>query len=311
MSYNLKIEIRGHKVKVQKNKKTQSRVCIACDGKKFNPYGKQLVECMNSNCGLIVAKHIPTFDELKRLYEEEYFFGMEYSDYKADRPALEKNFKQRIKHLTKYLHNDAIVVEVGCAYGYFLNMVKEQVKWHKGFDVSKEGIEFAKRELLINAHDDDFLEDKEIKKGSVDLVCMWDVMEHFGEPQKHVEKAAQLLKKGGALSFTTGDIGAFAARKRGEDWRMIHPPTHVYYFTTKSAKLLLEKYGLRVVSIRHKPTYRNAGSVFQQLIINRKVKNRSSFVLEKGYAVAKLTKLDRVNFPLNLFDVMEVTAVKD
>jgi predicted TPR repeat methyltransferase len=139
---------------------------------------------------------------------------------------------------------------------------------------------------------------------------MWDVMEHFGEPDKHVAKAAKLLKKGGALSFTTGDVGAFVARKRGEKWRMVHPPTHIYYFNTEGAEKLLEKHGLKVTSIRHKSTYRNAGSVFQQLIVNRKALNKSAAVLELGHKVARATRLDKVNFPLNLYDVMEVTAVK-
>lgn len=288
--------------------KKNSRVCIACDSTGFANYGKQLVKC--TTCGLVVAKEIPTFAELQKLYEEEYFFGMEYSDYKVDRPALEKNFKKRMKFLKQYMHPDARVLEIGCAYGYFLNLIKGRVAWHKGFDVSKEGIEYAKSELKVNADDSDFLKDTEIKPNTLDLVCMWDVMEHFGEPDKHVAKAAKLLKKGGALCFTTGDVGAFVPQRRGEKWRMVHPPTHIYYFNVDGATRLLAKYGLKVVSVRHKPTYRNAGSVFNQLIVNKKAQNKSPKVMELGHNIAKATRLDRVNFPLNLYDVMEVTAVK-
>lgn len=293
---------------VTKNKSKIKRSCIACDSVKFTNYGKQLVECQN--CGLVVAKEIPSFAELQKLYEEEYFFGMEYSDYKADRPALEKNFKIRIKHLKKYLHPKSKVLEVGCAYGYFLNLIKEDVDWHKGYDVSKEGIDYAVKELKVNAEAGDFLDDKSIKTNSLDLVCMWDVMEHFGEPQKHVEKAAKLLKKGGALCFTTGDVGAFVPRQRGEKWRMVHPPTHIYYFNVEGATKLLEKYGLKVDTVRYKATHRNAGSVMQQLIVNKKAKNKSAKILEAGHKVAKKTGLENINFPLNLYDVMEVTAIK-
>lgn len=293
---------------VKKTKSKEKRTCIACDSTNFVDYGKQLVKCQS--CGLVVAKEIPSFVELQKLYEEEYFFGMEYSDYKADRPALEKNFKIRIKHLKKYLHPKSKVLEVGCAYGYFLNLIKEDVDWHKGYDVSKEGIDYAVKELKVNAEAADFLEDKSIKNNSLDLVCMWDVMEHFGEPQKHVEKAAKLLKKGGALCFTTGDVGAFVARQRGEKWRMVHPPTHIYYFNVEGATKLLEKYGLKVDTVRYKSTHRNAGSVLQQLIVNKKAKNKSAKLLEVGHGVAKKTGLDAINFPLNLYDVMEVTAIK-
>jgi 2-polyprenyl-3-methyl-5-hydroxy-6-metoxy-1,4-benzoquinol methylase len=286
----------------------QKRSCMACGSQVISEFGEHLHRC--ENCGLVVAKEIPTFDELTQLYEEEYFFGMEYSDYQADRKALEHNFRQRIKHLSPYLHEDAKVAEVGCAYGYFLNMIKDTVKWHKGYDVTKEGVDYAVKELGVNAHSKDFLEDNEIKPGSLDLVCMWDVVEHLGEPHRHLEKAAELLKPGGALSLTTGDVSSYVATKRGLDWRMIHPPTHIYYFNVPSIKHILARHGLKVSSVRYKSTYRNAGSVFNQLIANRKAKQQNPIILDLGYKVARKTRLDKVNFPLNLYDVMEVTAVK-
>lgn len=287
--------------------KVSKRECIACDSNDFSEHSELLIRC--NNCGLVVAKEIPTFKELKKLYEEEYFFGMEYSDYKADRKALEANFKDRIKFLKTYIGPESKVVEVGCAYGYFLNLLKDDVKWHKGFDVSKEGVEYAKKELGVNADASDFL-DADIKNNSIDLVCMWDVMEHFGEPQKHIAKAAKILKKGGAISLTTGNIDARVAKLRGAKWRMIHPPTHIYYFNVPSIKKLLKKNGLEVVSVRHKGTSRNTGSVFNQLICNRKVKGKNPIILSSAYKIAKITRLDKVNIPLNLYDVMEVTAVK-
>jgi 2-polyprenyl-3-methyl-5-hydroxy-6-metoxy-1,4-benzoquinol methylase len=294
--------------KTKKLKMINDKPCIVCDTKKIVNHGKDLVRC--NSCGLIVAKTVPTFKELKKLYQEEYFFGMEYSDYKVDRPALERNFKMRIKQLKPFLNKNSKVLEIGCAYGYFLNMIKDDISWHKGYDVSNEGISYAKKELKVNASTEDFLDDKEIKPNSIDLVCMWDVIEHLGEPDKHVKKVAQILKKGGAISLTTGDIGAFVARKRGDKWRMVHPPTHIYYFNENSITELLKKYGLKVTSIRHKSTHRNAGSVFNQLIVNKKALNKNATVLESGYALARATRLDKINFPLNLYDVMEVTAVK-
>jgi SAM-dependent methyltransferase len=293
--------------KVNSKKRITAKECIACRGR-LTDHGPELVKCMN--CGLVVAKEIPTFEALTKLYEQEYFFGMEYSDYQADRKALEKNFRQRIKHLQEYLHKDSSVVEVGCAYGYFLNMIKDKVSWHKGYDVSTDGVDYARQELGVNAHAEDFLADNEVKPGSVDLVCMWDVVEHLGEPHRHMEKAAKALKPGGALCITTGDVSSYVAQRRGLDWRMIHPPTHIYYFNVESLKRILSRYGLEVTSVRYRPTYRNTGSVINQLIVNRKAKERSPLFFQAGHAIAKRTKLDRVNFPLNLYDVMEVTAVK-
>ena len=48
-------------------KKREVKACIACDNTKFAPYGKDVVEC--SKCKMVVASEIPTFDQLKKLYE--------------------------------------------------------------------------------------------------------------------------------------------------------------------------------------------------------------------------------------------------
>jgi hypothetical protein len=92
---------------------------------------------------------------------------------------------------------------------------------------------------------------------------------------------------------------------------MVHPPTHSYYFDTPTMRKLLEKNGFRVVSITHRPLYRNAGSVLHQLTINRKTQNKFAGHLDAAHAVARATRLAKLNIPLNLYDVMEVIAVKN
>ena len=113
--------------------------CIVSGTKNYKIYSECLIE--NLDRGLIVAAEIRDEKELDKLYKKDYFFGMEYSKYIEDRHALEQNFKKRIKTLKKmgFIGPNKTVLEVGCAYGYFLNLVKDKVKSHKGFDVAKEG----------------------------------------------------------------------------------------------------------------------------------------------------------------------------
>lgn len=283
--------------------------CIVSGTKNYVAYSKGLIK--NVDSGLVVAEKIPSESELKRLYEKEYFFGMEYSDYIADRPALERNFLGRIKRLKKLglLKSKNHVVEVGCAYGYFLNLIKNEVKSHQGFDVSPDGIKFAIEDLEVNASNEDFLTTKFPQK--VDLVCMWDVIEHVSQPDQFVEKAASILKKGGALALTTGDIGTPLPKARGGKWRMIHPPTHIYYFDKSSMTALLEKYGFKVVSYRYSATYRNTGSVLKQLIVNQKAKGGEATILKGISKISEKLGLTKLNIPLNTFDIMDVIAVKN
>ncbi len=283
--------------------------CIICESNEFQNYHNVLIECVK--CGHITAKEMPTNAELKKLYQEEYFFGMEYFDYKADRPALEKNFIRRINRLNKRAIDDHFnIIEIGSAYGYFLNLVKDKVKSHIGFEVSEDGVNYSNEKLKLNTTTDDFMQHK-FKKNSIDTVFLWDVMEHLTQPEKYVKKISEILKPGGRIVFTTGDIGKALPRARKDKWRMIHPPTHVHYFTANSAKQMLEKHGLKVEDVYYKGIYRNLGSVSKQIISNRKAKNSNTVFLEFGHKLADKSKLTKLNIPLNTFDIMEVVAVKN
>lgn len=283
--------------------------CVVCNESKFTDYYAKLLKC--KSCGHIFAPEMPTNEELKKLYQEEYFFGMEYFDYKADRPALEKNFKNRLKRLNKrVIDKDFKIVEVGSAYGYFLNLVKSEVNGHIGFEVSEDGVKFSKEKLKVNATTDDFLNHK-FKNNSIDTVFMWDVMEHLTEPEKFVQKASYILKPEGRIVFTTGDIGKAVPKLRKGNWRMIHPPTHVHYFTADSARKLLNNFGFKVENIYYKGVYRNLGSVANQIISNRKAKKKDTQLLDFGHKIASKTGLTKLNIPLNTWDIMEVVAVKE
>lgn len=286
---------------------TKNTKCIVCGGRKFNTYSEELVQC--SDCSFVIAKEVPTLKEINDIYQKEYFFGMEYFDYKADRIALERNFKARIKSLKYMINPNDKIIEIGCAYGYFLNLIKDKVAYHIGFDVTKDGVDYAKKQFGLNATTKDFIE-YDIKDNSIDSIFMWDVVEHLVQPDKYIEKISKVLKKDGRVVLTTGDIGALVARIRKGNWRMIHPPTHIYYFSPKTIQLLLKKYGLEIERVRHTSISRNVGSVFNQIIINRKATNKNVKIHTIGHFIAKKIKFDKVNIPVNTFDIMEVVARK-
>lgn len=281
--------------------------CIVCGAQSHRPYAAELVACQG--CGLVRAREIPSDAELARLYQQDYFFGKEYFDYEADRPALEHNFSKRLKTLAPVLQPSTHLIEVGCAYGYFLNLVKDRVGIHQGFDVTEEGVAFGRRELGVNASNQDFLA-ASIPAGSVDVVCMWDVIEHLPRPEEFIAKISQVLASGGHLALTTGDISGLVPRLRRGKWRMIHPPTHLYYFAPQTLERLLGNYGLRVTAVRYPSTYRNVGSVVNQIKLNRRAQGKTATPLAWADSLARSTGLANLNLPLNTRDIMEIVAVK-
>jgi 2-polyprenyl-3-methyl-5-hydroxy-6-metoxy-1,4-benzoquinol methylase len=160
------------------------RRCLVCDCRKFTALYGNLICCQK--CGLIMAKNIPTEAEVNKLYQREYFFGKEYFDYKADRPAIEKNFKKRIKSINDKINKKSYVIEIGSAYGYFLNLIKNKVKKHMGFEVGIDGVEYSRKQFGVNVTNNNFIK-CQIGKNKVDLIVMWDVIEHLVEPDKYIK----------------------------------------------------------------------------------------------------------------------------
>jgi len=281
--------------------------CIICGGRVFKDYSEKVVRC--EGCSLVVAKEIPTLKEIDDIYQKEYFFGKEYINYKADRFALEWNFKGRIKSLGHMIKPGDKIIEIGCAYGYFLNLVKDKVASHTGFDVTKDGVEHAKKQFGLNATTEDFIK-YDIKDNSVDNVFMWDVIEHLVHPDEYIEKIARVLKTGGRLALTTGDVDALLSRIQKGKWRMIHPPTHIYYFNPKTIRLLLQKYGLAIETTKYHSVNRNVDSIFNMMIGNKKARKENTKFYDFCYSLAKKMKLDKMNVPINTFDIMQVVARK-
>ena len=274
--------------------------CDVCAADDWQDKSALLMFCLS--CGLVRAKMDPTESELAAAYEKEYFFGGEYVDYIRDRAALEKNFSLRIQDLKKYLAKDSTIIEVGCSFGFFLNLCSKEFMKCLGYDITKEGIEYATKTLGQTAFCDSFLN---YNGGTVDAVCLWDVMEHLQYPDKFIQKAAAVVRPGGVIAFSTGDIGSLVARLRGDKWRLVHPPTHLFYFDKNSATKLLEKHGFSIVSFTHKKVYRNIDSIFQQLL-----RGKDSGLVRWVYALFKKIKLTDKFIGLNLYDIMDVVAVK-
>lgn len=256
-------------------------------------------------CGLVFASVNSTTVDIEKIYSKEYFFGQEYYNYVNDRKALERNFLSRIRGLESYISSTTRVVEVGSAFGFFLNLIRSRVKSCVGFEISDEAADYGRRTFNLDIRKN-FLE----YNSRADIVCMWDLIEHVSSPNAYIEKAASILSKNGIIALTTGDIGSCIALFRKERWRMIHPPTHLYYFSRNTIERLLHKHGFKIVSYSHPAVYRNIGSVMKQLQSRYKPESLLYKFLVFIEEIFVNLGLLRINFKLNLFDVMEIIAVK-
>lgn len=281
--------------------------CQVCNHSEWTEiYNSTLVKCRN--CGFITANLKVSIDELNALYSEKYFKGEEYLDYKADKNFLQKNFKKRLKRIRKYHPEFSNVLEIGCAYGFFAEtLTKEYPSTHYlGLDVSADSIEYARNILKQNVQCIDYLALKTDQLYSD--IFMWDVIEHLPEPASVIKKASAELKVGGHIYITTGDIDALLPRLQKHKWRLIHPPSHLHYFSKRTLSKLLTDSGFDIVQVFYPTIYRSAKQIYFSLfLLNYKIKK--GFVFKLKNLVYKSIP-DWLSVPINTFDIMFVIARK-
>src|SRR4029453_3695829 len=106
-----------------------------------------------------------------------------------------------------------------------------------------------------------------LEPASVDVVVMWDTIEHLPRPDLTIAKVGQVLRPGGFLFLTTGDIGSRLARLRRERWGLFHPPTHLHYFSRVTIARLLETSGLQMVKTKYVGVRRSIRQVAYSLLV--------------------------------------------
>ncbi|UPT75932.1 MAG: methyltransferase domain-containing protein [Elusimicrobiota bacterium] len=192
---------------------TSARPCELC-GSSAAPAplypAKGIVTC--ASCGLAYFPQGDGFDPASA-YGGDYFKGGEYLDYERDKRVLQRNFGERVRELRALAPEARDLLEIGSAYGYFLELARAH--WRvRGLDVSEAAAAAARERFGVDVRAADFLSLPD-EPESVDLVCLWDTIEHLAHPVRVIEKAAHWLRPGGHLVMTTGDLSSALARRRG------------------------------------------------------------------------------------------------
>src|SRR5215470_9459003 len=273
------------------------QTCFVCGHTGLDPHFDLLLRC--PACGFVTARLDAQLDA-RSVYDSDYFTGGEYLDYRLDEAFFKKTFRPRLQQLLRRQPGGHLL-EIGAAYGFFLDLAKAHFRV-LGYEVNQAAARYAQETFGLDVRTDDFLASTANGLGDpIDVTVMWDVIEHLERPDLYLARIAKLSRPGASLYVTTGDIGSLVARVRGPKWRMIHPPTHVHYFSRATLSRLLENHGFRVLGMHSVGVARSVRQVLYAILVLR---------MGRPQAYAALTKLVRPTwgFTLNTFDIMQVVA---
>lgn len=276
-------------------------LCIACGDTAgpLEPFWKVLKRCRR--CGHCVADLDPHALDFGSIYNEGYFCGAEYVDYFRDRTPFQRQFRARLQEIRRYCPGGDLI-EVGCAYGFFLEQAREHFRV-RGFDIAEVPVRYAREHLGLDARYEVFKAGS-VESASADVAVLWDTLEHLPRPDLTLEAVAGALRPGGYLFLTTGDISSWMARFRRHKWRLIHPPTHLHYFSRRTLRLLLERTGLSLVKLRYTAVWRSMRQILYSLLVLGRSRPSSLYELLSRWPLADWS------IAVNTFDIMLAVARK-
>jgi glycosyltransferase involved in cell wall biosynthesis/SAM-dependent methyltransferase len=208
-------------------------------------------------CGTARVARVPSPEDLRAFYERQYpvFFAPE--DVSEARVEL---FTSLVGRLAPQADGRQLV-DVGCGGGHLL-AAAERAGWRAvGTDVSREMCRVARKTsgARVVQADGGALP---LKSGGFGAVTLVNVLDHLADPARTLAEARRLLREGGSLAIRVPN-GAFHRVTRRTlallgplgRWAGLtqYPVFHVYSFTGRGLRRLVEDAGFRVVAVRNSP----------------------------------------------------------
>jgi len=214
--------------------------------------GFDVIDCLM--CGFKHLVPIPSPEELKTIYQHEYYLQEKPLYMERSREDLDwwnLVYSERYDTFEELLpQSRRRILDVGSGPGFFLLHGKQRGWETLGIEPSTEAVAHS-RELGLEVIHDFLTEETAQQLGSFDVVHMGDVLEHIPDPKGLLQIVGSLLAPGGLICVVVpNDYSPFQNALRavcGYDPWWVAPPHHINYFDFDSLAQILSNNGFDVV----------------------------------------------------------------
>lgn len=209
----------------------------------FQVGGRQYMKCRG--CDLIFQKGIQ-MDQAKAIYRSDEYRRVE----SQHRLGLRRMIFQRSLDEIERVKSPGRLLDVGCGDGLFLNLAGRRGWKADGVELSPGAYEQAQNVIRLNIFHGE-LRDARFPDSFFDVVTLYNVLDHLPSPLDELLEIHRIIKLGGLLVLrvpnATFHVNLIRVLKSLKPYLVFH----LYCFSPKTIRLLLEKVGYDRISVKN------------------------------------------------------------
>jgi len=206
------------------------------------------------DCSLLHINPRPSVEDLHALYDAGYYEGeseWHYADEREQEEQVRVRAAGRLARVEHALRNAGVgtrrVVEIGSAFGVFLDEARRRGWEPRGCEISAAAADHAESAFELEIHRADLAE-AGLPDATADLVTGSEVVEHLAAPMRTFEAANRVLAPGGVVLFSTANEKSVARLVRGAAWGY-YMPGHVVLWSATTLRRALVRAGFVDVGV--------------------------------------------------------------
>jgi SAM-dependent methyltransferase len=205
----------------------------------------QLIRC--DSCGLVSLDTEVRPEEAKSLDFKEYYGSETPSCLGIFGFIMNFFMLMRVRKIEK-VSSPGAILDIGCGNGDFLKKMNSGGWDCYGLDTSPYAVEITGKIEGVHAFCGG-IDDVRLPENFFDAVTFWQSFEHMSRPSDLLRKVRGLLKDDGVIFISVPNIESIEARISVGRWLGLDLPRHLYFYSPKTIRSLLEKNGFKIIRL--------------------------------------------------------------
>lgn len=163
-------------------------------------------------------------------------------------PQQERRLARDVAALGRYRRLNRLL-EIGPGRGWFLAAALNAGWGAWALEINSQALGRL-ADLKLDGVITEPAEDFRCDPGSVDVVRMWDVIEHLTSPRRALANIFEVLRPGGLLTLATTNFASLSRWVNGPEWVYLNGADHIVLFEPATITRMLALVGFRQIHVR-------------------------------------------------------------